>query len=602
MTSVSIIICSKDRHDSLLRTLHSVGKFSYDERLLELIIVEETNKPQPPTGERIRYYPIPERGLGIAFARNFGLKKARGSIVIFIDDDVLLSQNWFDNLLQPFEANNVGAVGGAILPSLQELSEIGKAISLLGFPAGGLSRYLQTDGKIIETNLISTGNCGFRVDLARRIGGFDEFLRWGGEDQDFFSRLCEVSKAVFTPKAIVFHNQRDSYKEVFLWFIRRGKAEFYRKCKVHHSVSALMLPLRSNFLLKMAVFFSLFFTSMSYSAIAAIALAAGTLFVWENFVWHRAVISLKTKITADLPRDIHKIRAYIVTPPIRRILFLVKMTMDLGQELGRLLGFMRFLCHRIFSKPLVLTFHNLGKPPVEKSGPEVRYFYSVERFQSLVQDSQREGRHITSLSELIRRLKDNPRTLYFEKTLAITFDDAYRSLYSAFADFFQRGYIPLTVFVPTACVGKSNKWDLMNGVDHEDILDWQQLANLRERCVDIGSHSRHHPRLTECDSDVKIDEIMGSLDDLKRFYPDSSGFLFSYPYGAYDGEIREMVRRAGYMGAVANFAGSIRPSTDPWQIPRFTVFAEDDWKGISAHARSLWIKELLKDIRDQLPR
>jgi peptidoglycan/xylan/chitin deacetylase (PgdA/CDA1 family) len=246
----------------------------------------------------------------------------------------------------------------------------------------------------------------------------------------------------------------------------------------------------------------------------------------------------------------------------------------------------------------VLVFHHVGKPAIEETGANVRYFYSIERFQNLVQDCQHDGRCIAPLPELIRRLKENPRSLYFEKTLAISFDDGYVSLYACLEGFLQKGHIPFTVFVPTAYAGKSNEWDHLKGIGHEDILDWRQLAALREKGADIGSHSRHHPRLTECDPEARRYEITGSFEDLKGFLPDSSGFLFSYPFGAYNDEIRETVKSAGYMGAVANFAGNIRPRTDPFQIPRFTVFAEDDWKGISTRSRSLWIKELLKDIRD----
>ena len=87
--SVSIIVCSKNRHDSLLKTLQALESCSNDERLLEFIIIEETANPQPPAGNKIRYYSIPERGLGLAFARNFGLQKASGAITIFIDDDIV---------------------------------------------------------------------------------------------------------------------------------------------------------------------------------------------------------------------------------------------------------------------------------------------------------------------------------------------------------------------------------------------------------------------------------------------------------------------------------------------------------------------------------
>ena len=53
---------------------------------------------------------------------------------------------------------------------------------------------------------------------AREIGGFDVLLRWGGEDQEFFSRIRSRKETLFVPEAIVFHRQRESLREVFSWF------------------------------------------------------------------------------------------------------------------------------------------------------------------------------------------------------------------------------------------------------------------------------------------------------------------------------------------------------------------------------------------------
>ena len=584
----------------MLRTLQALDSYFRDEKLLELIIVEETDNPQPLTGEKVRYFPIPERGYGFAYARNIGLRASNGRLIVFIDDDVIPADNWLSKLIEPLDDSSVGAVGGPILPDRRELNEIGKAISLLGFPAGGLPRYLESLGRVTETNLISTGNCAFRADLARRTGGFDECLRWGGEDQDFFQKISQISKAIFTTDAIVYHRQRDSLKQVFAWFIRRGKADFFRTCKVHHPLKAVFSPLRSNFSLKLTAFVAVLFLAMSYSSLTAIAFAVVTPLAWGAFLWLRANLRLSRKTISELPSEIVKIRDLVVDRSVGAVLFPVKFVMDVGHEIGKLSGLMNYLLYRTFAKPLVLTFHHLGSPSQEDLRADLRYYYTLEAFQSLVKDCGREGRRIVSPSELIRRLKKNPRSLYFDKTVAITFDDAYSSLYRDLKSIFPHGSLPIAIFVPTAHAGKNNEWDLQSGHSRESILNWQQLATLKGAGANIGSHSRHHFKLTKCDSDDRRLEIYGSLEDLKKALPDASGILFSYPYGAYDNEIKELVKNAGYIGAVVNFAGNIRPRTDPFEIPRFTVFAGNDWKSISHLAKSLWLKELLKDIRDCL--
>ena len=142
--AASVVIPTKGRHESMLRTLDGVLCCLPVDANYEVIVIEETDAPQRIQKERVKYCPIPERGFGFGYVRNLSLEKAKGSIVIFVDDDICPSEDWFNNLLQPFQDETIGAVGGAVLPDLNGLNNIAKCISLLGFPAGGLSRYLAT--------------------------------------------------------------------------------------------------------------------------------------------------------------------------------------------------------------------------------------------------------------------------------------------------------------------------------------------------------------------------------------------------------------------------------------------------------------------------
>jgi GT2 family glycosyltransferase len=224
MQTVSVIVCSKDRHDSLLRILHSLDRYSREEKLLEFIIVEETDNPQQPPGEKIRYFQIPERGLGFAFARNFGLQKANGSIVVFIDDDIFPALSWLDELLAPFQDDSVvGVQGGVTVP--ESSNGIGWAESILGFPGGGISKVLQAKGKNQLTKEISTLNCAYRKWVIEKVGGFDENLTLGSEDYLLAKLACLYGQCLFAPNALVHHEARGTLKKIWHWFVRRGRAE-----------------------------------------------------------------------------------------------------------------------------------------------------------------------------------------------------------------------------------------------------------------------------------------------------------------------------------------------------------------------------------------
>jgi GT2 family glycosyltransferase/peptidoglycan/xylan/chitin deacetylase (PgdA/CDA1 family) len=600
--SVSIIICSKARHDSLLRTIQSLDKYSQDKRLIEIVIVEETDNPQPPTGEIIRYYPIPERGLGLAFARNFGLQKASGSIVVFIDDDIIPSPYWLDALIEPFDDFEVGAAGGAVFPDLSDINTVGRCVSFLGFPAGGVSRYLEASGRTRETNRISGGNCAIRRDLAGEIGGFDEFMRCI-EDTDFIMRMArQKKKMLFVPRALVFHKQRNSLKGVLRWFISRGIGDFSLKCKQGGPIRAFVMPIRMNFTLKLLAFLVLLLILFVFFAPGGLIVLFITPLLWNEVLWHRIRRSLWERPLIDETDSlVGRIRDEICKKEVKRILFIVKFLMDLGDEVGTFVGFFTYVKNRIYSKPFILTFHHLGDPESVDSSSR-RYFYDAAEFEKLLQIFEAKGYFIVSISAMIKRLRENNKVLFLDKILAITFDDACEDTYETLSRLAKKKRYPITIFIPTNYTGQINQWDMEMDSSERKVMDWTQIKTLKDLGMEIGSHTRSHCHLPVIPKSFIEEEITGSMADLKSQFPEyaSEGITFSYPYGEVNRGIATIVKNAGYLGAVANFSGNIRPGMDPFQIPRFSVSPGRSADDILRQSRSLWLRELFKDLRDRL--
>ena len=90
-----------------------------------------------------------------------------------------------------------------------------------------------------------------------------------------------------------------------------------------------------------------------------------------------------------------------------------------------------------------------------------------------------------------------------DRTLSVTFDDAYRSVYDNARPVLESLGVPATVFVPTALVGSERPmaWpgtDRWLGSPYEDELipmSWNELGELTELGWELGSHTRTHPRL-----------------------------------------------------------------------------------------------------------
>ena len=88
----SIVIPTKNRNESMLKTVSSIIDSLPEDRNIEIIVIKETDSPKPDIGGKVKYVSVPERGLGFGYIRNFALKMVKDSIIIFIDDDVPISQ------------------------------------------------------------------------------------------------------------------------------------------------------------------------------------------------------------------------------------------------------------------------------------------------------------------------------------------------------------------------------------------------------------------------------------------------------------------------------------------------------------------------------
>ncbi|MBV9195542.1 MAG: glycosyltransferase [Solirubrobacterales bacterium] len=187
----------------------------------------------------VRYVEEPTPGL--SRARNAGLAAATGSIVAFIDDDVVVDDRWLEALRSAFAAHPEAAcVTGRIEPL--ELST--RAQSLLeqyaAFGKGLTPRVYRLDAPPEDIPLFpytaghfgSGANMAFRREALLQLGGFDPCLgagtpARGAEDLDISIRLILGGQTlVYEPRAIVRHHHLDTmsalYRKVFSYGIGLG--------------------------------------------------------------------------------------------------------------------------------------------------------------------------------------------------------------------------------------------------------------------------------------------------------------------------------------------------------------------------------------------
>lgn len=168
-----------------------------------------------PSDARVRV--VTERRRGLSSARNRGLDEARGDVVAFTDDDVVVDRHWLAHLAQAFVVTGADCVTGLILPFEMEtpaqrwLEEYG------GFAKGFRREVFGADRDDDPLYPYAAGrfgsgaNTALRAPVARRLGGFDAHLgagtpSAGGEDLDLYIRLLRAGHALtYEPAAIVWH-------------------------------------------------------------------------------------------------------------------------------------------------------------------------------------------------------------------------------------------------------------------------------------------------------------------------------------------------------------------------------------------------------------
>lgn len=142
------------------------------------------------------------------------------------------------------------------------------------------------------------------------------------------------------------------------------------------------------------------------------------------------------------------------------------------------------------------------------------------------------------------------------RVVAVTFDDAYRSVAVHALPVLARLGVPATVFTVTdhADTGAAMAWpglDRWAGGPYADELapmSWAELAAVADAGWEVGSHSRTHPLLSRLGAPQLAEELAGSRRRCEEVLGRPCRSL-AYPFGDHDDRVVEAARAAGYTTA-----------------------------------------------------
>ena len=204
---VSVVICTRNRPDTVGQALESVAECDYptfDVHVMDQSTDEETKKIVESIAARfahrlkINYHHLEKAGLSRAY--NLGIAASDGEVVACTDDDVVVPSDWVAQVAKAFQADPQAALlyGQVLIPeSLKEAARNGVIVPNLPIP-----KYERLIKGGTRFRVFGMGaNYALRRSVIDAVGGFDEALGGGGplrssQDFDFAYRVYRAGYAV----------------------------------------------------------------------------------------------------------------------------------------------------------------------------------------------------------------------------------------------------------------------------------------------------------------------------------------------------------------------------------------------------------------------
>jgi GT2 family glycosyltransferase len=204
----SLIICSRDRPRLLVELVESI--LEGDQIPSEMIVVDDSETANEALarmtvhrGCDIQYRWTHSRGL--SRANNVGIALARYQVLVFTQDDSLVTRTWFGSLVRALvSAGSRTVVTGRVLPMEAEVAN--------GFAPSTVSddAHAVYEGRP-KQDVLFMQNAALYRSAVDEVGPFDERLGPGtpfpaAEDNDYGLRLLNLGyRIAYVPDAVVYH-------------------------------------------------------------------------------------------------------------------------------------------------------------------------------------------------------------------------------------------------------------------------------------------------------------------------------------------------------------------------------------------------------------
>jgi hypothetical protein len=232
--------------------------------------------------------------LGFSAGNNLGAGEAGGDVLVFINPDIVVSDNWLEPLISPLlDDEHIGLTTPKILLLRQPntINTTGNYVHYTGF--GVLRGWLApADTLTVGGDVMSISGAAFAIrrSLYENLGGFDEaFFPAYAEDTDLSWRAHLLGYSCrYAPESIVYHDYTRQFSPNKIFWLERNRYQMLLKV-LRWRTLILLLP----------AFFMAECISWSYAIVHGPAYLRAK---WRSYTWTlinlRMILQRRRKVQA----------------------------------------------------------------------------------------------------------------------------------------------------------------------------------------------------------------------------------------------------------------------------------------------------------------
>lgn len=206
---------------------------------------------------------------------------------------------------------------------------------------------------------------------------------------------------------------------------------------------------------------------------------------------------------------------------------------------------------------VVLQYHHISDSTPRSTS------LSPKLFEQHLQYLTNNGFKVVDLKTVIRAI--NQKKPFTKKSVLITFDDGYRSIFDVAFPLLKKHDFPFVVFVNTDPVNKQL----------EQFMSWEELQILIDNGGAIANHSVSHPHMIRKEITDNTDELLEMVkyeietaDRSLKLHLSETHKAFAYPYGEYEPSVKKLLKQLGYI-AFGQHSGAVPVTNSSQDIPRY---------------------------------